>query len=158
MRVFFDTEFFEDGKTIDLMSIGMVRDDGAELYIVNTECDWRRPFADKWHQANTLLGCADAVRFETRAEIAASVIAFVGESPEFWAYYADYDWVALCQLYGRMIDLPSGWPMYCRDFKQLAESIGWTPSKNDGHHALGDALWLKHKFDRYVKLTNGGGL
>lgn len=44
---------------------------------------------------------------------------FLAENPpEFYAYFADYDWVAFCWLYGRMIDLPTGFPMYCRDIKQ----------------------------------------
>ena len=29
MRIYFDTEFIEDGRTIDRLSIGMVREDGA---------------------------------------------------------------------------------------------------------------------------------
>ncbi len=41
--------------------------------------------------------------------------------PEFYAYYAGYDWVAFCTLYGRMIDLPKGMPMYCRDLKQMLD-------------------------------------
>jgi hypothetical protein len=40
MRIFYDCEFIEDGRTIDLISIGMVRwDDGEELYLVNEEID-----------------------------------------------------------------------------------------------------------------------
>ncbi len=39
-------------------------------------------------------------------------------SPEFYAYYADYDWVAFCWLFGKMNDLPKGFPMYCIDLKQ----------------------------------------
>ncbi len=31
MRYFLDTEFYEDGKTIDLISIGIVAEDGREL-------------------------------------------------------------------------------------------------------------------------------
>ncbi len=38
--------------------------------------------------------------------------------PTFYAYYADYDWVAFCWLFGKMIDLPKGFPMYCIDLKQ----------------------------------------
>lgn len=38
--------------------------------------------------------------------------------PEFYGYYADYDWVAFCWLFGKMIDLPKGFPMYCIDLKQ----------------------------------------
>ena len=38
--------------------------------------------------------------------------------PKFYAYYADYDWVAFSWLFGKMIDLPKGFPMYCIDLKQ----------------------------------------
>jgi hypothetical protein len=70
---------------------------------------------------------------------------WVGPEPEFWAYYADYDWVALCQLYGTMMDLPKGWPMYCRDLKQVADERGATlpPQQGTEHHALADAIWTK---------------
>ena len=35
-KVFYDTEFLEDGSTVKLISIGMVRDsDGAEYYAVS---------------------------------------------------------------------------------------------------------------------------
>ena len=36
----------------------------------------------------------------------------------FYGYYSDYDWVAFCWLFGKMIDLPKGFPMYCIDLKQ----------------------------------------
>ena len=38
--------------------------------------------------------------------------------PQFYGYFADYDWVALCWLFGKMIDLPKAFPMYCNDLKQ----------------------------------------
>jgi hypothetical protein len=41
--------------------------------------------------------------------------------PEFYGYYADYDWVLFCSLYGRMLDLPKGFPMYMRDLKQMLD-------------------------------------
>jgi hypothetical protein len=40
---------------------------------------------------------------------------------EFYGYYADYDWMLFCSLFGRMIDLPKGFPMYCRDLKQMLD-------------------------------------
>jgi hypothetical protein len=40
---------------------------------------------------------------------------------EFYAYYADYDWVAFCWLFGKMMDLPTGFPMYCFDLKQILD-------------------------------------
>lgn len=46
------------------------------------------------------------------------LIHVFNEKPEFYAYYADYDWVVFCWLFGKMMDLPSGFPMYCKDLKQ----------------------------------------
>lgn len=37
---------------------------------------------------------------------------------KFYTYFGDYDWVVFCWLFGRMIDLPKGFPMYARDLKQ----------------------------------------
>ena len=42
-------------------------------------------------------------------------------TPKFYAYYADYDWVAFCWLFGNMIDLPNRFPMYCNDLKQTLD-------------------------------------
>jgi len=42
-------------------------------------------------------------------------------TPEFYGYYADYDWVVFCWLFGKMMDLPKGFPMYCRDLKQMLD-------------------------------------
>ena len=39
MRFFYDCEFIEDGTTIDLVSIGVVGEDGREFYAVSTEFD-----------------------------------------------------------------------------------------------------------------------
>jgi hypothetical protein len=39
----------------------------------------------------------------------------------FYGYYSAYDHVALCWIFGKMIDLPSGFPMYTRDLKQMLD-------------------------------------
>ena len=41
-RYFYDCEFVEDGRTIDLVSIGMVCDDGREYYAISSEFDASR--------------------------------------------------------------------------------------------------------------------
>ncbi|SDH69877.1 protein of unknown function [Sinosporangium album] len=76
--------------------------------------------------------------------IARLVEAFVAATPEpeLWAYYGSYDFVALCQLYGRMIDLPAGFPMSVHDLKQEHARLGSPalPTQTIGHHnALADA-------------------
>jgi hypothetical protein len=153
MKIFFDTEFIEDGRTIDLISIGLVREDGrALLYFENSECDLSR--ADPWVVENVISKLQRSLGYNeylaTRKQIAQAIKVFVGPKPEFWAYYADYDWVVLCQLYGRMIDLPEGWPKFCLDLKQILHMRGIKkipkPLEKNAHNALSDALWLREAF------------
>jgi hypothetical protein len=147
MKIWFDTEFIEDGKTIDLMSIGAIREDGKQYYSEVIECDLFR--ASPWVRENVIPHLRGGIDRRGRKEIAADLIEFMGEKPEIWAYYADYDWVVLCQLYGTMMDLPKGWPMYCRDVKQLCDGVGnpKLPEKNQEHNALFDAVWTKQAWE-----------
>lgn len=140
-RIWFDTEFIEDGRTIDLISIALVREDGAEYYAECTECDLGR--ASDWVKANVVPHLTGVTK--PRAQIAREIVEFAGDKPEFWAYYADYDWVALCQLFGTMMDLPKGWPMFCLDVRQSSHAVG-NPrfdAPKDEHNALADARWTR---------------
>jgi hypothetical protein len=146
MRFWFDTEFIEDGKTIELLSIGIVREDGATFYAEPEEADHSR--ASDWVKANVLPHLTGITT--PRREIAKDIVDFMGEKPEIWAYYADYDWVVLCQLFGTMMQLPKGWPMYCRDVKQLCDSRGnpkLPEQKSQEHNALADAIWTKEAWE-----------
>lgn len=143
MKYWLDTEFIEDGKTIELISIGIVAEDGREFYS-QTECDLSK--AGEWVQVNVLPHLQPT--FQPRTDVREEVRAFCDPEkygkPEFWGYYADYDWVVFCQLFGTMMDLPKGWPMYCRDIKQLCDDKGnpRLPEQGKGeHHALADAKW-----------------
>ncbi len=151
MKYYLDTEFYEDGKTIDLISIGIVAEDGREFYAVSREAQLHRVSA--WVRENVLpsLPPYGDPAWLSRSQIASSLKDFVWERghatpPEFWAYYADHDWVALCQLFGTMMDLPKGFPMFCRDLKQLSVDVGspqHPPDPKDEHNALADARWNK---------------
>jgi len=146
MKFWFDTEFIEDGKTIDLMSIGIVAEDGRSYYAECEECDLSR--ANDWVKANVIPHLSGEKK--PRAVIAKDIKGFLGDKPEIWAYYADYDWVAFCQLYGKMIDLPKGWPMYCRDVKQWCDHLGnpkLPPQDTAEHNALNDARWTKRAWE-----------
>jgi len=149
MEYFFDTEFIEDGKTIDLVSIGIVAADGRELYCVSSEFDASK--ADDWVKQNVLTKLGDEPPVE-RAVIRDKIKEFCKYGPEFWAYYADYDWVVLCQLFGKMINLPRHFPFYCRDLKQLLDDRGLSEvrqSEDTAHNALSDAKWVR---DTYMRL------
>ncbi len=146
MRFFIDTEFIEDGRTIDLISIGVVAEDGREFYAESGEVDLTR--ANPWVRDN-VLPHLDGKGLR-RWRIAKSLVEFVGDKPEFWGYYADYDWVVVCQLFGTMMDLPEGWPMFCMDLKQLAMSLGdprLPEQTTTEHNALQDARWNRDSYD-----------
>lgn len=161
LRYWFDTEFIEDGSTIDLLSIGVVCEDGREFYAesqnapLDRASDWvvENVLPHLWHlqadkrEGNLWSRDGGAGGFLPRHDIARELRRWVAEgegTPEFWAYYGDYDWVVLCQLFGRMIDLPEGWPMFALDVKQYAVTLGdpKLPAQTSvEHHALADAQW-----------------
>jgi hypothetical protein len=172
MRYWFDTEFIEDGKTIDLISIGVVAEDGREYYAVNLDCEVSK--ASQWVKDNVIAQLPPPLSsvWKRKNAIRADVAFFLGceqinplqgfeyilpagvEKPEIWAYYADYDWVAFCQLFGTMMDLPKGFPMYCRDLKQEVDRLGLinmdlpAPEGQESmHHALHDARWTKRAWE-----------
>lgn len=181
-------------EPVRLISIGMVRDsDGAEYYAVSDEAT-KRPLAGKirkhdWLMANVvpslprphgdwifdmpkrwLFNYADA-SVKPRHVIAGEVRDFIlGTHPdelpyvELWADWAAYDHVVLCQLWGRMIDLPEGIPMWTHDLRHELERSGreeQVPSMpgTRSHNALDDAREVKYRYEWLAgqKTVTGGG-
>ena len=70
---------------------------------------------------------------------------------EFYGYYCDYDWVCFSWLFGKMIDLPTGFPMYCIDLKQEMDRKATLKSPNHSYKEQID--WIK-AIDGYPKQTN----
>lgn len=194
MKYFIDTEFIEGfhkplfGKRrhfIDLISIGIVCEDGREYYAISNEFDPKD--ADKWVQGNVIMkleGIEDYFHiWKSNKEIKQDIIEFICpyekasefagvgsidsgmegylqmNPPKFYAYYADYDWVLFCSLFGRMIDLPKGFPMYCRDLKQnideYIDSITTEKNPRSANYLTKETALeqLKKRFD-YPKQTN----
>jgi hypothetical protein len=147
MRLWFDTEFIEDGRVIDLLSIGVVREDGAEYYAEVAETDRSR--ANAFVHEHVIPHLTGPVK--PRRVIAQEIRDFAGPSPEFWGDYAAYDWVALCQLYGSMASLPEGWPWYSRDLRQWVDDLGLSTADlpqtaAPEHHALADAREVRDRW------------
>lgn len=180
MKIVYDTEFLEDGNTIELISIGLVAEDGREMYRINSEAPWKRIRHSSWLMDNVVCHLPQ-LKIETssnesfqiwmldmleesvrpKAEIAADVEQFIlggwtyplpdlpmdpmtVGNPQLWADYSAYDHVALCQLWGPMMDLPTGIPKRTNDIVQYAESLGIAESEfplqtEPIHHALEDA-------------------
>jgi hypothetical protein len=146
-RFFYDTEFIEDGTTIDLVSIGVVDETGREFYAVSTEFDERK--AIPWVRRNVLdqLPSPADKAWRSRERIREDLLAFLtgpGEEIELWAWFGAYDHVALCQLWGAMPALPRPIPRFTRELRQRWDDLGQPalPPKPEGtHDALVDARY-----------------
>lgn len=218
MKYFIDTEFIEGfhkplfGKRrhfIDLISIGIVCEDGREYYAISKEFNSKD--ADEWVKQNVISKLPEryvcfnssspnekrkAMLWKGNKQIANDIYNFVNPDlgfhvsaynnselrdggklkvhfdahnvidhdqyfvaqPEFYGYYADYDWVLFCSLFGRMIDLPKGFPMYCRDLKQMMDDAHLTkewkhevcPDPEGEHDALVDARWNMNLYNKII--------
>lgn len=170
MRIYYDTEFLEDGRTIDLISIGMVAADGRELYLINEGVEedplYTRIRRDRWLMDNVVrhlplrnaLTMPDAQfpghfrldtgdnRIVSLRYIRNAVREFIlgTDQPELWADYGAYDHIVLAQLFGRMVSLPKGIPMWTNDLRQEITRLDVTEEElpkqeTDQHNALADA-------------------
>lgn len=275
MKYFYDTEFiegvnnkkflglktkFKTKPTIDLISIGMVDEDGREYYAVSKDFDlneaWNRydekvqyfhgdmrnqfpngrkykvywirenvlkPIFYKWNTKDIKFHDIDKyftkkefkrllkINGKSNRQIASEIKDFVNPNlgwhitsynnselknpnseickhfdkhnvkefdgyflsqPEFYNYYGSYDHVVFCWIFGKMIDLPKGFPMYSIDLKQKLEDIielemevtrrGYQevisdiknninyPKNLEEHCALSDAKW-NYEFYKFLK-------
>ena len=166
----YDCEFSTTAPVIDLVSIALAADDGREYYAIVKDCNFDALLDSDWLMANVVptlpLGLGhdgvgrilawdpdlpDFDKVKPREQIAREVQSFVlgtdaEQIPyvELWANYGAYDHVALCQLFGSMIDLPEGFPMWTNDIQQERARLGlaWDelPKQESGeHNALADA-------------------
>lgn len=162
MKYFLDTKFIERPGSIQLISIGIASEDGRTFYAENTTFDERD--ADDWIVENVLenlkwyncrtdtMNLGDFRNDDTCYEVFGnqtlirnSLLYFFkwDTEIEFWGYYADYDWVIFCWIFGKTRELPKGFPMYCRDLKQLLDESGKDKiaDPEGEHNALVNAIW-----------------
>lgn len=158
MKYFLDQEFIE-GFTkqnllskrrhfIDLISIGIVGEDGSTFYAISNEYNYND--ASEWVKENvikpmyikTVSGDArnrftvkdfhkyygrsneqirDELYYLFSCYRSSQLQWKAPDGIEMYGYFADYDWVLFCSLFGKMIDLPNGFPMYCKDLKQMLD-------------------------------------
>jgi hypothetical protein len=158
MKYWIDTEFIATPYTIDLISVGLVAEDGREFYAESSEVDWSK--ANLWTLENVrpkLNGKA-----MKRQDIGNALRLFTDgdESPVFWGYFPAYDWVAFIWLFGRMDELPFHYPPLCLDIKQWAIELGDPELPHqvwDRHNALLDARWTRDAWAFLARLDPVAG-
>ena len=175
MNIYYDCEFLEMGgrNPILPLSIGMVRDDGAEYYAVFFSIDTLiLASRHDWLRANVLpylpVSGPPYVRWDSthpdfrhvkhlsriRTEIEEFVLGI--EKPSLWGWYAAYDHVVLAGIFGRMIDLPDGFPMWTNDLKQEAGTFPLPSMPGiQEHNALSDAREIQWRYHYYSQARDG---
>jgi len=177
MKTFYDTEFLETGpdEPVRFISLGAVREDGEELYVItNNLYVLNRANENEWMRENVIRHLPvkengsrrlawDTQHVDYHRVLPNEVIAGLWrdfvidyshehefDKPELWAYYGAYDHVVVSQLFGRMLDLPEGMPMYTMDIKQRWHNEGkpGLPEQEvNAHRALDDARWNKLAYE-----------
>ena len=158
MKYWFDTEFITRPQVLDLISIGMVAEDGREFYAESNEVDWSK--SSVWaleHVKPQLDG--DGM---SRERIGYALRDFIAhdEHPVFWGYFPAFDWVAFVWLFGGLNELPFHFPHLCMDIKQWAIELGdpELPHQAGGkHNALSDARWTRDAWTFLAGLHPEGG-
>jgi hypothetical protein len=156
-RYFYDCEFIEDGRIIDLVSIGVVDEFGREFYAVSTEFDdspavpWvRRNVLDKLPSpADPAWRSRRRIRDELYEFLVEPIRGRPAEQLELWAWYAAYDHVVLAQLWGAMPALPREIPRFTKELRQVWDDKGrprLPDAAADRHDALVDA---RHNLARW---------
>ena len=178
MNYFFDTEFNEVGTGLDLISIAIISEDGREYFAVNSGFDAYAARSNAWlaehvmpHLPTQFLSNGASPIFnpvwKPRWEIAQDIVNFVSDGlntpPVFWADYASYDWLALCGLYGKIPNLPAGWPKFPMDIQNLKAFVGFKgdlpkpPCQHDGLLNVRNAItryYFLYEYRRNFNLTS----
>jgi len=167
---FIDTEFEDDGNTVMPISIALVPLDRRRrnLYL-EFDFDEARAEGNDFVRENVLPHLRGQERY-TKEQARGAILPYLGlprqaaeskDHIEFWAYYASYDWLVFCQIFGPMVGLPSGCPRLCFDLEQTwrlhARAAGSfkPPQPTNAHDALADAEWNREFYCAMMGEPNG---
>lgn len=180
MKYFIDCEFIDKPFNLQLISIGIVCEDGREYYAVSSEYNYYD--ADEWVKENVIKPIyADYMKTATKEDISwyaditffqrpdnnaskmsyacaknfyqiqREILDFIGDDiPEFYGYYSSYDWVLFCGIFGRMLDLPKNWPMFINDLKVIQKLIGVSNFTANDIHNALDDARWMFEFYKYL--------
>ena len=105
MKIFFDTEFTGLQQDTDLISIGIVAEDGREFYAELN--DYREEKLDNWLKENVIANLTETEKF-SKSEVAEKIKEFLSpyEKVEVWSDCLAYDWVLFNNLFGGAFGVP----------------------------------------------------
>jgi hypothetical protein len=161
-KLFFDTEFTGLHQNTTLVSIGIVAEDGRELYHHLSDYDYGQ--IDNWLRKNVLanLGSAPPIRTIQLREIIEFFITPY-ERVELWGDCQSWDWVLFVNLWGHAFGVPEKIYYIPFDISTLMAAKGIDPDINreefsglvgnpQKHNALWDAKVIKACYEKLVNL------
>ena len=131
-KISLDTEFLDDGRRVEPVSLALDSQTTAEYYAVCADSDITQITGHPWLRAHVIPHLPITVspagwRWDTthpdypnvkpRARIASEIQAFLARQPdpENMGLVPPFDTVVLCQLFGPMSALPAEVPAFTRD-------------------------------------------
>lgn len=171
MRIFFDTEFYETGNSIHPISIGMVREDGAEYYAIFENFDLDRINTKSWLGQNVIPHLPVVVGKENnkwwdedhpdycyvmeKNQILDDVLQFTQiPDVELWAYFGSYDFVVLAQIFRGMMNMPGKLQAPPRDLVHLIEGSNVDeaslPKQKNQYKSIDDARWNRDVYNHIM--------
>ena len=153
MKIFFDTEFTGLHKNTTLISIGMVAEDGRELYCELNDYD--KSQVDDWIKDNVIGNLYNTNPIDTK-QLQKTIEGFIEpySEVEIWSDCLSYDWVLFNNIWGHAFNIPKKIYYIPFDICTLMKVKGVDPNINreelagleDGgqkHNALWDAKVIK---------------
>lgn len=113
MKYIFDAKYIENQSSIDLISVGIVCEDGREFYAINEDCNFSK--ANDWILENVLApigitlegkqvvyfadaSCDINLYGMSKKDIKRLILDFVAnKQPQCWTLWAEYNWDIICQ-------------------------------------------------------------
>lgn len=161
MKIFMDTEFTGLHQKTTLISIGMVAEDGRELYCELSDYDDSQ--VDDWIRGNVIANLHKTNPIN-KNELKAAIEGFIEpyDSVEIWSDCLAYDWVLFNQIWGHAFNLPKKINYIPFDICTLFKTKGENPDVNREafaefkgkavkHNALHDARIIKACYEKLTK-------
>ena len=162
MKIFFDTEFTGLHQDTTLISIGMIAEDGRELYCELD--DYNKTQIDDWLKDNVIQNLFNTNPINNE-KLKKSIEGFIKpyDTVEMWSDCLSYDWVLFNQIWGHAFNIPKTIYYIPFDICTLFKIKGIDPDINreefaeikgviKKHNALFDAKVIKKCYEKLSRL------
>ena len=161
-KLFFDTEFTGLHQGTTLISIGMIAEDGRNLYCELNDYD--KTQIDDWLKDNVIVNLHNTNPIDTE-QLRKAIEGFIDpyDKVEIWSDCLSYDWVLFNQIWGHAFNIPKS--IYyipfdiCTLFKIKAvdpdisrEDFAGLTKGSKKHNALWDAKVIKACYEKLAQM------